>query len=465
MEELHFVSLPISYEIDNSFKSSKYLRLRLRICHEGKNFNNSFFTVEDLDKEKESLYNSPILANVIFDENGQPQFGGHDMSYEPDKVKEGEYRIIYKEIPIGVIPESCNYAIEDFNGKKYVCADAYAYRGYSNYAQDILERDEEQKISMEIEVEKATYDGKQKIYNITDFKYLGVTFLNKNFETGMENARATVSSFSKDEFKDEYINLISEVKDEIAQFESNRTVQKKEGAEELENDEKFIKKFEISHEDIRYSLYKLLEITESEDKEWYFIDCVYDNKFEYENWDGNKIYRQTYSIDGDTVAFSGDRIQLWQERLTEEEKAALDNMRANYQALQDNLNSTKNEFESIKSEFDTYKNTYKTIESDVEDLRTFKNKKLEEERSAAEKSLFEMFDEKLKNNKEYEDLRAHCRDYELNTLSDKCFSIFGKLSANFSKKLTYVAAEIPNQKEDPCGFSEIYEKYGSKNTK
>jgi hypothetical protein len=100
VKELQNISLATTYEIDDSFDSDKFIKMRLRVCHDGVNPNRSSFKVEDMEAAKDSIKNIPILANVIFDEENQPQFGGHDMVIEEDKVNEGEYRVIYKETPI-----------------------------------------------------------------------------------------------------------------------------------------------------------------------------------------------------------------------------------------------------------------------------------------------------------------------------------------------------------------------------
>lgn len=114
--------------------------------------------------------------------------------------------------------------------------------------------------------------------------------------------------------------------------------------EDNQNFEKLIRTYEISHEDVRYALYSLLETVESADDEWYFINAVYDDHFTYENWNGDKIYGQKYSKDGDNVAFDGERYNLHRELLTDSEFAELQSMRSNYEALVEyKANAEKNE--------------------------------------------------------------------------------------------------------------------------
>ena len=106
--------------------------------------------------------------------------------------------------------------------------------------------------------------------------------------------------------------------------------------------------FEISHEDIRGALFNLISVYEEEDNEWYWITNVYDDYFIFENWDGNKLYKQSYSVDGDNVALSGDRQEMFKMILTESEKLAIDKMREDYAALE----AKYNELKTFKDNYD-----------------------------------------------------------------------------------------------------------------
>ena len=91
--------------------------------------------------------------------------------------------------------------------------------------------------------------------------------------------------------------------------------------------------FEISHEDIRSALYNLIDIYEEEDNTWYWVSNVYDDYFIFENWSGDKLYKQSYELDGDNVTLSGDRQEMFKMILTESEKLAIEKMREDYSAL------------------------------------------------------------------------------------------------------------------------------------
>lgn len=482
LNELEHISLATTFEIDDSFDSDKFIKMRLRVCHDGVNPNKSKFIVEDMEEAKDSIKNIPILANVLFDEDNQPQFSGHDMTLEADKVNEGEYKLIYKETPIGVVPENCNHSIEEYNGKNYVFVDCYIWKGYSNYAQDIIERDKDIKLSMEIIVDEYSYNAKEKIFNIADYRYQGITFLNKDCGTGMENALATTGTFEENDSKEKFIIMMQELKEVLQQNDINNskggsgvdeavlalltqynikaedlsfsiegmTIEEieselKEEYGEVKEDEqdneqqkepeKFVKSFELSHGEIRYALYNLLSPVEADDNEWYFIDQVYDDKFEYMNWEGTKIFRQPYKKDGDVVSFEGDRIELFQERLTQDEKEALDKMRKNYSIL----------------------------EEEVESLKEFKSTKLAEERVFAEEALFEQFSE-LDGNAEFEALKSNPSKYEIAELEKECYVILGKKNAKFcsnkSNKNNKVKITFTKSEDNSDGeYDELFDKY------
>lgn len=93
-------------------------------------------------------------------------------------------------------------------------------------------------------------------------------------------------------------------------------------------------KFELSHDDIRRSLYELLRTQEDENDYYSFwIVEVYDDKFIYEDYENMSYYRQKYSKDGDNVTLDGEPIEVFSEWLSKEEKEALDALKAEYAAL------------------------------------------------------------------------------------------------------------------------------------
>ena len=163
-----------------------------------------------------------------------------------------------------------------------------------------------------------------------------------------------------------------------------------EGAEDGEETsepevfENIVRTFEISHDDIRWGLYKLLEPYEEADDTYYWISAVYDTYFVYENWSGDRIFGQKYTKENDEVAFSEERYNLHKELLTDAEFAELNAMRSNYAEIKSQLVAYQeaeqkvlkdalflsDEYSSIsdKSEFEALKANHE--EFSLEELKT-----------------------------------------------------------------------------------------------
>lgn len=247
-------NLPINYSIDNDFKSDKFIKLRMRICHDGINYNHSKFTIENLEEKKDSLANSPILAYMYFDKNGDPQFGEHNFEIEKDKVHDGEAKIIYIETPVGVIPETNNFEVVNEDGINYIYADGYIWKKYSNYCEDILNRYDEIRISMEVNILAYSYNTTDNVYDITDFNYAAVTLLNEGIDTGMKNARATIETFSQSvESEKDLSFMMQELNKDLADNKEDFT---KGDVKQMDKEliENILKEYKMKIDDISFDI-------------------------------------------------------------------------------------------------------------------------------------------------------------------------------------------------------------------
>ena len=435
------------------------LPVHLQACHTNLNVNNSNIEEPVMTSALPSFSNRPILGyihKVVTNENpdGQWEFYGHNCHEE-----NGE--LVYDEVPIGIIPESCNAQLvyDKEKNKTYCEVDGYIFEEYSRAA-EILQREGECAVSVELSIRELSYDGKLKCLNIEDFWFSGVTILGKNeygdtIKPGMTGSNIKLADFSADNNSlfAKYENKMIEFQERLEKLESTcfnkeqnpvQTLSKEGGTnnkmtkfeellakygktaedvtfdytemsdEELEakfaemfdddnsdgdnsdngesgepsNDgegdgegasdpdgnegesqtfEKIVRTYEISHEDTRYALYQLLSEYEDADNEWYFINAVYDDHFTYENWNGDKIFGQNYTKDGDNVAFDGERYNLHRELLTDSEFAELQSMRSNYAALKEfKETAEKNELHAKREEILANENFASISEKDEE---------------------------------------------------------------------------------------------------
>lgn len=160
--------------------------------------------------------------------------------------------------------------------------------------------------------------------------------------------------------------------------------------EDNDDKENFTKTFELSHEDVRSSLYALLAPLEETLNEWYWIANVYDTYFIYQSCCGN-YYKQKYVTENDSVAFDGERQEVFAEFVTDEERKELEAMRSNYSSVVEKLfkyeeaeeltdKMTVFEDKAYKNYLDT--DEFKTLMS-VENVKKFTKEELSEKADAA----------------------------------------------------------------------------------
>ena len=140
------------------------LPVHLQACHTNLNVNNSNIEESVMLDALPSFSNRPILGyihKVVTDENpdGQWEFYGHNCHEE-----NGE--LVYDEVPIGIIPESCNAQLiyDKDKDKTYCEVDGYIFEEYSR-ASDILKREGECSVSVELSIRELSYEAKQKYLN------------------------------------------------------------------------------------------------------------------------------------------------------------------------------------------------------------------------------------------------------------------------------------------------------------
>ena len=385
MDHNNFV---MTYSVDKKFESDKFVKIRCRVCHDEESPNKTYFTKETMEKaNKESLEYIPILAHVYVNDNGKPVLGSHDMHIEEDRLNEGKTRVIYDEQPIGMVPSLAdnNCTIEEYNGLNYTFVDAYIWRDYSNYAEQLVEDAENTKMSMEIDFpeDALSYDAANERYNISSYRYRGITLLNETLGTGMKDALVTTTNFSiNEDIKSKMIVLMEELQKCLREY--NENADEKGGNVDMENEtivveetmeetidevteevveetvteemseetveessaeepvveeefsevvpEPLVCTFRISHDDTRYALQNLLNSICGE-SQFLYIESVYDGYFYYADYFTGDAYKQAYKVRKDVVSFNGDPERVYREFVTQAEKDELENMRKNYAEL------------------------------------------------------------------------------------------------------------------------------------
>lgn len=232
-------------------RDSDLLAVHLQACHTGKNDNKCFVSNETMTAALPSLINKPILGFIYKDDEGEFQFREHDRHKE-----DGE--IVYDEQMVGFLPESCNPKIvyDEVKKKDYVEVDGYIVENYTKAA-DILRREQECAVSVEMAVNEMQYDAKEKILNITDFIFTGVTILGR-FEDGTKVKEGMAGSNIKIKnaevsFAEQQAKL-EEMAKQIAEIQQSLAIDNSEkgGEQGLMKFDELLAKYNKTAEDITF---------------------------------------------------------------------------------------------------------------------------------------------------------------------------------------------------------------------
>lgn len=147
-------SLPIYFSVKNeiSHKDERFLEVEIDVLHEGLNFNKSIFSKDVVNKNIDTIKNTPILGYIRELPDGENDFKGHE--YIITKTDKNKLTRKYVGSAFGLIPESCNARwitkmSEDGQERDYLRVDGLLWTKFSDSI-DIMMRDIEKPHSMEL---------------------------------------------------------------------------------------------------------------------------------------------------------------------------------------------------------------------------------------------------------------------------------------------------------------------------
>ena len=231
-------SIPSKFSLSNDMELNNpdFHLVKIRIMSSGENYNGSSFTIDSLNKAKNSVAYTPILANIIEREDGELDANGHDIDFEMKVDYKGNtvFKETYVERPVGVFLNNSTEVIhDDENDVDYIQAYGIIWKTYSD-AYEVLKRDEVKDVSVEIECLSGNFrdDG---YYEIHEYNILGTTILGNGCLPAIENSRIEFN-FSRD---NEYENKLKEIDKLLTNFDlkGGEVMEEKEMQQEFEQQE------------------------------------------------------------------------------------------------------------------------------------------------------------------------------------------------------------------------------------
>lgn len=468
-------------DINESFASC-----RLKVFYLGNNRNGSFISKASAEDAIPTMYNCPIVCNYDVESD---TIGGHDMDIIA--TNSGDVKLINLTSAVGVIPAGAKYSFEsikedDGSVHEYFIVDAILWKRSPAY--DKIKRDGIVSQSMEITVLEGHMQN--DLYVIDKFVFTAFCLLGDGVEPCFESA--SLQLFDRGYCRKQFALMMEELKQNIEKVnpsikdDNNIKNYATEGGErELDEKKNLAAEYGLDIESLGFSIEDLsidelrakfeeLKAAENDDQDKdekdfslegtfrdELLNALYAEKVEtpwgmdcqYWFWDYDKdlsevyatdqcdwnLYGFSFSMDGDHVVIdfaSKKRMKVSVEPF--DEGSAESPYKEMFSTIMEKSIAAKeselqSQFSTEKTELETkYQTANATIEqmnTELNELRQYKQQKLNDERSAAEDAVFAMFPD-LSGIEAFEKLRENCADMSLEDIEDKCFAIRGRNASN-----------------------------------
>ena len=465
-------SLSSLCEINSSFDTGV-----LRIAYTGANRNGSFISKETFERCIETLYNCPIVCHY---DRETDSIGGHDV--ELVSGEDGSMRLVNMTIPIGVIPESSKYfwsVVEEEDGTEheYLCADVLIWKRQEAYRK--IKEDGITAHSMELTVKDGAMEG--GLFVIKDFEFTAFCLLGDEHEPCFESS--ALGLFSYDEMKKQMAEMMSDLKNEfslvvppVGDNDKHPQNHPMEGGEKVLNEKLAlvaeygleVENLEFSIEDltleelrekfeamkpaepavdpvvdepaepkadfalagqIRDEIYNALSVEKieccwGEMTRYHYVDHDHEALqvycYDAEDW---KLYGFSYSMNGDNVVIDFESKKRMKFAIVDFDEGE---QPAPFAGVFEEITKQYTANDTQWSEkYQTASDTITSMENELGTLRQFKTDTEAATLAAAQEEVFAQFED-LVGVEEFDALREHCAEYELDALEEKCYAIRGR---------------------------------------
>lgn len=475
-------SIPVEFEkvSESVVEDTRFQLAKIWLCHTGQNKNNSYFSKESLESAIPSLANLPVLAFIETNSDGEQDFSNH----RSELVKEnGQYRMKYKGVAYGVIPETNNAKFEtkvcsDGVEREFLTVECLLWRKLED-AIDIFDKNSGFKYqSMELDPSyKGYFDKKSKHFVFTDYKFSGACILGSDYEPAMYDACIEYTTNTNFEsFVTEINNKFKLFKDFQSQNgtgfsislnnDSNITnSNNEEGGNDVNKDENLNPEenpaevptegntptentpvdapteFSLTNSQLQGELYKALNPNPKTDEwgytiwDYWYVDSTDTTVLAYEGktWE---LVGFEYTMNGDYPVINFDSKKRYKVDYVPMEDGTTTNFnmvtteRAEYLS-----NVAKKQAESaVNSELETLKGQFTTLNEEVTSLREFKKTTIDTERKQAQDALFASPEFSVLSEEEMNGVREKADTMSIEDLENHLFALVGKkvAKANFS---------------------------------
>ena len=410
---LNFNSMVSDYEIVNP----EFARVKVYVCYAGRNRNKSSIDERVLEKMSQSIYGVPMVAEYDKEHNC---FKGHGGKVE---ITDEGIDFVETTVPYGFVDPKTPVFYEEvteldgITKHNYLCC--YAYLWYKRYpeVESVLRNQDNKKIGQSMEIEVESYEIDEDDYCvIKDGHFSALTML--GVEPCFESASVT-SRFSKEtsDIWEEMINSFKKfsaedkVEDDEEEFKKKKKCSEDEDNEHEDNeDEEFKKRKKCSEDEDnedeedfkkKKKCSEDEECSEQEDEEFKKKKkCSEDEDSEEEY----KKKRKCSEDENDEDEEFKKKKKCSEDEVEEEDEEFKKKRKCSSEEYEAKISEIMEEYSTLSSEYYALIGKYNALESEVLELRAYKEEKEREAKEIElEEEVFSKFED-LKQIEGYKDI-------------------------------------------------------------
>ena len=373
---LNFNSMVSDYEIVNP----EFARVKVYVCYAGKNRNMSSIDEQVLEKMSQSIYGVPMVAEYDKEHNC---FKGHGGKVE---ITDEGIDFVETTVPYGFVDPKTPVFYEEvteldgITKHNYLCC--YAYLWYKRYpeVESVLKNQDNKKIGQSMEIQVDSYEIDEDGYCVIKDGYFSALAM-LGVEPCFESASVT-SKFSKDE-SDIWEEMINSFKKFSAE-------------DEAEDDEEFKKKKKCSEDEDKDS-----EQEEDFKKKKRCSEDEEDSEHD-DNEDEEFKKRKKCSEDEDNE--DEEDFKKKKKCSEDEDEEFKKKKKCSSEEYEARISEIMEEYSTLSSEYHALIGKYNALESEVLELRAYKEEKEHEAKEIElEEEVFSKFED-LKQIEGYKDI-------------------------------------------------------------
>ena len=391
---LSFNSMVSDYEIVNP----EFARVKVYVCYAGKNRNMSSIDEQVLEKMSQSIYGVPMVAEYDKEHNC---FKGHGGKIE---ITDEGIDFVETTVPYGFVDPKTPVFYEEvteldgITKHNYLCC--YAYLWYKRYpeVESVLKNQDNKKIGQSMEIQVDSYEIDEDGYCVIKDGYFSALAM-LGVEPCFESASVT-SKFSKDESDiwEEMINSFKKFSAEDGAEDDEEEFKKKKKCSEDEEDSEH-----EDNEDEEFKKRKKCSEDEDNEDEEDFKKKKKCSEDEVEEEEYKKKRKCAEDENDEDEEFKKKK-KCSEDEVEEEDEEFKKKKKCSSEEYEAKISELMEEYSTLSSEYYALIGKYNALESEVLELRTYKEEKEHEAKEIElEEEVFSKFED-LKQIEGYKDI-------------------------------------------------------------